>query len=191
VVRAVARGAAVVFLIGSGVALAPFAKAILSEDTFVRYEHALGVKPPQGERQTLGRLPQHFADMHGWPELAEAVSHVFQGLPPADQARVCIFAGNYGEAGAIDLFGPRHGLPKAISGHNSYFLWGPRGCTGEVMIVIGGRRDELASHFASVDLGATFTCTDCMPYENDKPIWVVRGLEQPMTAVWPRVKHYI
>lgn len=184
--------AVVVFLVAGGVALAPFAKAILPVDTFVRYAHALGIEPPQGERQALGRLPQHFADMHGWPELVEAVAGVYRSLPPADQARVCIFARNYGQAGAIDLFGPRHGLPKAIARHNSYFLWGPRGCTGEVVIVIGGRRDdEVLSSFASVDLGATFTCTDCMPYENNKSIWIARGLSQPMSVVWPRIKRYI
>jgi len=60
-----------------------------------------------------------------------------------------------------------------------------------VMIVIGGSRDELLSAFASVDLGATFTCADCMPYENNKPIWIARGLKEPMSAVWPRVKRYI
>jgi hypothetical protein len=190
-VGTVVRAVVVVFLIGSGVALAPFAKAILPVDAFVRYAHTIGVEPPQGERQTLGRLPQHFADMHGWPELAEAVDRVYRGLPPADRAKACIFAHNYGQAGAIDLFGRRLGLPKAIAGHNSYFLWGPRGCTGEVMIVIGGSRDELRSSFASVDLGATFTCTDCMPYENNKPIWVARGLKEPMSTVWPRVKRYI
>jgi len=191
VAGAIARGVVVVFLIGSGVALAPFAKAILSEDAFVRYAHAIGIEPPQGERQALGRLPQHFADMHGWPELAEAVDRVYRALPPADQARACIFARNYGQAGAIDLFGRRLGLPKAIAGHNSYFLWGPRGCTGEVMIVIGGSRDDLLSDFASVDLGAPFTCTDCMPYENNKPIWIARGLKEPMSALWPRVKLFI
>jgi hypothetical protein len=61
-----------------------------------------------------------------------------------------------------------------------------------VVIVIGGRRDdEVLSSFASVDLGATFTCTDCMPYENNKSIWIARGLRQPMLVVWPRIKRYI
>jgi hypothetical protein len=53
------------------------------------------------------------------------------------RARTAIFAENYGEAGAIDLSGPRYGLPPAISGHQNYFLWGPRGYTGESLIVIG------------------------------------------------------
>jgi hypothetical protein len=139
----------------------------------------MGIAPPQEERQSLGRLPQTFADMHGWRELAEAVSGVYHQLPPGDQARACIYARNYGQAGAIDLFGPRFGLPKAISGHNSYFLWGPRDCTGEVIIFIGGTRDDHESDFATFELATTFTCVDCMPYENNKPIWIGRGLKVP------------
>jgi hypothetical protein len=95
------------------------------------------------------------------------------------------------QAGAIDLFGPTLGLPKAISGHNSYFLWGPRGCTGEVIIIVGGERDEHAPDYASVEIGAIFTCTDCMPYENNKPIWIARGLKVPIRVAWPGTKDFI
>ena len=181
----------VAYTIAAGAAIAPYAKGILPEDTLVQYAAMLGVQPPQGERQRLGRLPQHFADMHGWRELSDEVSRVYHGLPPADQSKACIFADNYGEAGAIDLFGPRLGLPKSISGHNSYFLWGPRGCTGEVMIVIGGTKDDLAKDFASVERGSVFTCTDCMPYENGRTIWIARGLKEPLSKIWPQVKDYI
>ena len=127
------RALAMVIVVAGGIAAAPIAKAILPQDTYVRYAQALGVAPPQEERQSLGRLPQMFADMHGWRELAEAVAVVYHSLPSDEQARACVFAHNYGQAGAIDLFGPALGLPKAISGHNSYFLWGPRDCTGEVI----------------------------------------------------------
>lgn len=187
-----ARGAVVAFLLGTGAVAAPMAKALLSEDAFVAYVSKLGLPAPTaGERVELPRLPQHFADMHGWPELAAAVGDVYQRLPAADRAKACIFAQNYGEAGAIDLFGPRHGLPPAISGHNSYYLWGPRGCTGDVLIVFGGSAEALSPMFASVERAATFTCKDCMPYENNRPIWVARGIKAPMKDVWPRTKHFI
>ncbi len=188
---AIVRAAVVAVVIAGGIVAAPIAKAILTEDAYVRYARALGVSPPQEERQSLGRLPQSFADMHGWRELADAVSGVYHQLPPADQARACIYATNYGEAGAIDLFGPRLGLPKAISGHNSYVLWGPRGCTGEVIVIIGGTREDHASDFASLERSATFTCVDCMPYENNRPIWIGRGLKAPMSVVWPQTKDFI
>jgi hypothetical protein len=185
------RVLAVAAVAGGGLLTAPFAKAILPPDTFVRYADAVGIHPSSGERQELGRLPQMFADMHGWQELAESVARVYHALPPEDRDRACIFGQNYGQAGAIDLFGRRLGLPKAISAHNSYYLWGPRGCTGELMIVIGDERERLAEVFARVELGTVHTCIDCMPYENDKSIWIARGLRQPLRDVWPAIKRFI
>ena len=102
----IVRAAVVGVVVAGGIVAAPVAKAILSEDAYVRYAQALGVAPPQEERQSLGRLPQMFADMHGWPDLASTVAGVYRKLPAEDQSRACILAQNYGEAGAIDLFGP-------------------------------------------------------------------------------------
>jgi hypothetical protein len=178
------------FLLLTGALMAPFAVPVLSEDALVAYAARLGMSAPQEERQTLGRLPQHFADMHGWPEMAAAVGEVYGRLPAADRAKVCVFAQNYGEAGAIDLFGPRYGLPPAISGHNSYFLWGPRNCSGDVLIVLGDTEEGLRKVFASVERGGTSTCRDCMPYENNLPIWVCRKPKVSLAQVWPKVKHY-
>ena len=184
------RVAAVVLVVGGGAVAAPVAKPILPEDAFVRYTARIGARGSSGERHEQGRLPQFFADMQGWPELAATVGEVFRHLPPEDQSRTCIFGQNYGQAGAIDLFGPAHGLPKALSGHNSYYLWGPGECTGEVLIVLGDHQERLEELFASVELATTYTCSDCMPYENDKPIWVVRGARQSLAELWPEVKHF-
>ena len=171
---------------------APIAKPVLPLETFVRYARALGLSASVGERNRLGRLPQVYADMQGWPELAASVAGVYRALPLAEQAHACIFGQNYGQAGAIDLFGPALGLPKAISGHNSYFLWGPGSCTGAVMIVIGDTRDRLEERFERVELGATYRCADCMPYEATKSIWVVRiPRSGPLQSFWPRLKRFI
>ena len=101
---AVFRSAWLILLVAGGVAIAPLAKPLLPEDDYVRYAAALKQTPKREENNELGRLPQHFADMHGWSELAATVAEVYRSLPPADQARVCIFGQNYGEAGAIDMF---------------------------------------------------------------------------------------
>ncbi len=178
-------------LLAGGLLVAPLAKPLLPVDLYVRYAAAAGIAPSTDERHELARLPQFFADMHGWPELAAAVAAVHRALPEADRARACVFGQNYGEAGAIDLFGPAYGLPPAISGHNSYHLWGPGQCTGEVVIVIDDDRETLEGLFASVAHAATFTCRDCMPYENGSPIWVARGLKPAIAELWPRVKKYI
>jgi hypothetical protein len=188
---AVVRAGIVFLVVVSGVVSAPFAKPVLSTDAFLRYSAALGMGPRSEERQELGRLPQQYADMHGWQELAADLAKVYHGLPAADRERACIFVQNYGEAGAVDVLGAPLGLPRAISGHNSYFLWGPRGCTGEVVIVLGGQRKDHEDVFESVDLAAVHACTDCMPYENNRPIWVARGARVPLAQVWPRLKRYI
>ncbi len=189
--RALVRGAVVLGIVAGGVAFLPFAKPVLSTDAFLRYSAALGVAPGAEERHELGRLPQQYADMHGWQELAANLAAVYHALPAADRERACIFVRNYGEAGAVDVLGAPLGLPRAISGHNSYYLWGPRGCSGDVVIALGGGRADYDSVFAAVEQAGVHTCTDCMPYENNLPIWVLRGARVPFTQIWPRVKRYI
>ena len=119
-----------------GAVLAPLAIPVLPPETYIRYTKAIGLEQPRIENHRLGPLPQIFADQFGWEEMAATVARVYNSLPPEVRARTAIFAQTYGQAGAIDLFGPKYGLPPAISGHQSYFLWGPRGYTGESMIVM-------------------------------------------------------
>jgi hypothetical protein len=187
----IVRAAALALVAGGGLITLPLAKPLLSEDQYVRYAAALRMRPSVDERHAMGRLPQFFADMHGWPELAETSASVFLSLSAHDKATACLFAQNYGEAGAIDLFGPRYGLPKAISSHNSYWIWGPGTCRVEVMVIIGGNRARLESQFETVELGAIHTCKDCMPYENNMPIWIARGLRIPIGELWPTLRNFI
>ena len=132
-----------------GALLAPFVVPVLPVETYIRYSHALGFQQPRLETHKLGPLPQLYADQFGWEEMAAAVAKVYNGLPPDVRAKTAIFGQNYGQAGAIDLFGPKYGLPKAISGHQTYFLWGPRDYTGESVIVMQGRQADLETRFAS------------------------------------------
>jgi len=189
----VARPVLVVLVVGVGVglALSPLGRPVLPVEAFVRYAAALGQKPGTEERQALGRLPQFYADMQGWRAMAEAVAGVVRTLPAEDRAKACVFGQNYGEAGAIEYFARDLDLPPAISAHNSYWLWGPGACTGEVVIVIGDRRERLDERFADVRLGGVTRCADCMPYEDGRPIWVARGLKQPIASLWPRLKGFI
>jgi hypothetical protein len=174
-----------------GLALSPFGRPVLPVDAYVRYAKALGIAPSTDERQELGRLPQFYADMQGWRGMAETVAGVVDRLSPGDRARACIFGQNYGEAGAMEYFGPGLGLPPAISAHNSYWLWGPGRCHGHVLVVIGDDRERLEQLFESVELAAVTRCRDCMPYENGRSIWIARGLKVPMARLWPEIKHFI
>jgi hypothetical protein len=184
------RTALVVLVIAVGLLVAPLARPILPVDTFVRYAATLGIESAPEERHEMGRLPQFYADMHGWREMAETVAGVVRALPEEERARACVFGQNYGEAGAMEYFGPGLDLPPAISAHNSYWLWGPGACTGEVLIVIGDNRGRIEELFETVELGATFTCRDCMPYEDGSAIWIARHLRMPIADLWPEIKSF-
>jgi hypothetical protein len=177
-------------MLASGILLAPLAIPLLPPDGYSDYVASLGITPPQEERSRLGTLPQHFADMFGWQDLAEKVARAYHNLSPEEQEKCIIFGQNYGEAGAIDLFGRRLGVPGAISGHNSYWMWGPRGYTGEVVIIIGGDLEGNAELFETIEQVDVTACVYCMPYERGVPIFVARKMKQPMREVWPKIRNF-
>lgn len=186
------RGLIVVPLVVASIVIAPLAIPLMPEETYIRYAAALGLGPSATAAEHLkqGRLPQHFADMHGWPEMAAKVAVVYHSLPAEDRAKAVFYGTNYGEAAAIDVFGSRLGMPPAISGHNSYWIWGPRGRDGSVVIELGGSREDHLKDFRSVEFAGWIESPYAMPYETHKPIWVERGLKKPLKDVWQSVKHY-
>lgn len=183
------RPALLGLLLAGGLALAPMTLPVLPVETFVAYQARLGVTPTAEERHQMGVLPQHYADMFGWEELAAAVAEAYRRLPAEEQERAGIFAQNYGEAGAIDVLGRRYGLPRAMSGHNSYWFWGPD-TTAAVVLVIGGGEDDNRAACAELEEMGRTACTYCMPYENDLPIWACRGLREPIGTLWPQLRHF-
>jgi hypothetical protein len=173
----------------SGAALAPLSVPLLPPETLIRYTRAIGLDQPRIEHHLLGPLPQLMADRFGWREMAQEVARIYHALPPADRARAAIFGQIYGQAGAIDLFGPALGLPPAISAHLSYYLWGPRGYTGEVMIIMDDDRQTLERLFGSVQLAGHVGHPYSMPYEHFD-VFVCRAPRQSLSALWPRIKKY-
>ena len=117
------------------------------------------------------------------------VARVYDGLPADVRARTAIFAQNYSQAGAVDQFGPKYSLPPAISGHQSYYLWGPRDYTGESMIVMQGRQDELEKLFQVVQKVARVEHPYSMPH-NHFDVFYCRGLRLPLKELWPQVKNW-
>jgi hypothetical protein len=172
-----------------GTLLAPTVLPLLPPETYIRYVRATHLQPPPIENARLGPLPQLFADQFGWEDMAAAVARVYYTLPADIRARTAIFGQNYGQAGAIDLFGPKYGLPPAISGHQNYFLWGPRGATGESMIVMGDRQPVLESKFARVQKMAHVAHPYAMPYEHID-IFYCQGFKLPLADAWPKLKNW-
>ena len=178
----------VLLLIG-GAVFAPAAMPLLPVEKFIAYQNALGIAPPKTEVGHEGVLPQHFGDMFGWEEMAAKTAEVYHSLPPSERERAAIFAGNYGEAGAIDLFGAQYNLPKAISAHQSYYLWGHRGYDGGVMILLGGNRSEAEKNCQSVEERSRVGHPLGMAEENFD-ILICRGLKEPLPELWKKIKNW-
>lgn len=172
-----------------GAVFSPLVIPVLPPETYIRYTQALHLQPPRIETHKLGPLPQLFADQFGWQEMTATVAGVYNSLPLEVRAKTAIFGQNYGQAGAIDLFGPKYGLPPAISGHQNYFLWGPRDYTGESMIVMQGQQQDLERYYASVEKVASVYHPYSMPYEHFD-IFYCRGLREPLKELWPQVKNW-
>jgi hypothetical protein len=186
------KPALLVAMLTTGALLAPLAVPVLPPGKLVAYMRAIGLQLPRTETSHTGPLPQLFADQFGWQEMVASVAHVYHHLRPEDEKRAAIFCQNYGEAGAIDFFGPRFGLPPAISGHQNYFLWGPRDWTGEVALVLDTRDDDEREQFASVeDLGQIVSSPWAMPFERRTHIYLCRDLKTNVLEVWPHVKKWL
>ena len=176
----------------SGLVLVPFSIPILSAEAFIGLNSALGnlAGLVKQENVATAALPQNYADHYGWHEIVDGVKAAYETLTPQEQAEACVFANNYGEAAAVDLYGPAHGLPRAVSGHNSYFIWGPQGCTGKLLITVNVAPADLEAVFESVDVAGATSCKYCLPFENGAPIAIARNLKAPLDQVWPSVMDY-
>ena len=174
----------------AGILLVPVTLPVLPPDRVPAYLALLGISVESGERHRKGVLPQHFADMFGWDTLADDVARVAATLTPGERATARIYAQNYGEAGALEYYGPSRNLPPVISGHNAYWHWGPGPDNGGIVIIVGGDVQDHRQVFDDVRETGRTTCTLCMPYEQDQPIFVARGWKRPLSDVWPMTKHF-
>jgi hypothetical protein len=183
------RAIYLVLIAASAIILAPTVAPILSPERTIAYQKKLGIEPPKAENQETGPLPQYFADEFGWEEMTREVARIYNSLLPDEREKTAIFANGYGEAGAIDFFGPRYGLPKAICAHQSYWLWGPRDYTGEIVIVLrsDGRGDR--EHFARVEVVGRAE----HPYsrrDEHFDIFLCRKFTGDLRKAWPEMKKF-
>ncbi|HEY1868941.1 MAG TPA: glycosyltransferase family 39 protein [Candidatus Cybelea sp.] len=193
------RGAIVAATVAAALFFAPLVLPVLPETTILRYTAFVGsaLHVPRSalatERGRTAALPEDFADMHGWPQLASTVATIYYALPAEQRDRAAIVASNYGEAAAIDFFGAQYGLPPAISGHNNYWLWGTHGYSGDVVIDINGDcgRHDMPSLFRTARLATRFDPPWVISYEQNIPISVCTGITQPLSSLWPHLRRYI
>jgi hypothetical protein len=182
-----------VLLVVTGILILPMSLPIINPQGWLRYTERLHLrsKYTSTEKFATSDFPQFYADRFGWQEEVDQVARIYGALPEADRARVGILCSNYGEASAINFLGAGRGLPFAISGHNSYWLWGAHGQTGEVMIVINGASlDEMRKYYRTVEIAGRMQHPYAMPYEN-RNIYLCRGRRGSIPADWTEFKHYI
>jgi len=186
-----ATGAYGALLLLAGLAIAPEAFPLLPLDRFVGYERVLDFRGIKMEKHPQGLVPQHFADQLGWDTLVRRLATVYASLPPQQQREAVVLTRDYGQASAVDFLGPRYGLPHAISGHNTYFLYGTRGASGNVVIAIGLDASTLRAQWRDVRGVGTYHDDYVLPDFNDLPIYVCTRPIGPIAAWWPSTKRYI
>jgi len=178
----------IALLLIGGAITAPYVLPILPVPALPTYMQMLGMKEVRAETRRMGNVPQIFADMLGWEELVAEVARVYAGLLPEDRARAIIWGSFYGPAAAVDYFGPRYGLPKAISGHQNYYLWGPGNGDGRLIIAVDFAETDLTPWCDRVELVGQVNCEFCMPDRRLQQIYLCRGLKVPLRDFWPQTK---
>jgi len=179
---------AVPLLIG-GLIAAPLAMPILPVEATIRYTRFWDVHSIRVENVPVSELPQIFADMFGWQEQVRAVAGAYKALPDAERAQAVVLAYNYGEASAVDYFGSKLGLPRAISGHNQYGLWGPGATSGHVVVAIGFSERQLLQFYDEVTPAASVSLKYAIPEESHLTIFVCRRPHQSLQESWSQWKY--
>jgi hypothetical protein len=170
-----------------GPAFLPLSLPIYPPEETARFAAYTGSAPTTNQGVTIA-LPQDFADMLGWEEKVERVAAVYQGLPPRDRADAVIITSNYGQAGAIDFYGPHLGLPRAHTPVGSYWFWGPGDKPGRVIIKVGGSDADLQGYCNAITLTDRIDEPWGVPEERGLAIWVCRDPPATLQDVWPRFR---
>ena len=189
--RAWLEPAIVIVLLASGAHLAPVVVPVFSPNKFIAYMKYLPMKLPVMEHShARAVLPQWYADQFGWEEIVDETVKAYNQLSPAERPGCGIFAQDYGQAGAIDFLGRRYGLPPALSGHQTYFLWGPRGYSGNCLVVLDESRERLEELFEHVEYVGT-SADNPYALERQIAVYVCRGARfGTLEKIWPQLKKW-
>jgi hypothetical protein len=188
------KEAVIVLLVVGGLVTAPLALPVLPVESYIAYAAFLGFAPSTEENKDVAALPQFYADMHGWEAMVGTVADVYREAisregEPAAPGDWAVLTPNYGSAGAIDFLGRDLGAPPAISGHNNYWFWGPGDPPPRNLIILGGRLED-HGECGTVRQAAIIDCGLCMPYENNRPVFVCKDLKISLGEIWPHERHF-
>lgn len=183
------RTALFAILAAVAVVAMPLSLPVLPVDTLIAYTKLLGLTGHNGAPARL--IQPVFAEEFGWERLARDVGSVYFSLPAAVRARTAIYADTYGDAGALDFFGPQYDLPPPISSQNNYYLWGTRGYDGSTLLAIGATQiGRLRKFYRSVRLVRTSDEPYKWIVEGPAPIYLCRDPVAPLPTIWPALRWY-
>jgi hypothetical protein len=171
--------------------LAPLAIPILPPEKLQSYMQAIGVSPPRTETSHTAALPQLFADQFGWEEMVRSIARVYHTLSPGEQKRAAIFCQNYGEAGAIDFFGPKYGLPRHFPVIKTISSGDRADIAARLSLFLDERSDDEREEFESVeDHGLIESSPWAMPWEQRMHVYICRGLKGTLRDLWPKLRFW-
>lgn len=178
-----------------GLALLPMSLPLLPAHDYLRYQRLLGIAPPQLEQGANGEMPQHFADMFGWPDLQKAVADAYNAQAELNRTNTIILARNYGLAGSLEMIQSEARLPAIGSGHNNYYLWGPpqtgTGQPPDYVLLVGFDASDLQPYCPQLRDLATVSCELCPPYRAQTEILLCEQPGIDIQTVWPKLKLFI
>lgn len=171
-----------------GLATLPLCTWLLPPADYLAFTARLGFRQQKAEVHHEGLLPQPMGDQFGWEEMAREVAAIYRALPPDERVKTGILTGNYGEAGAINLWGPALGLPRAFSRHQNHWYWGPPPESPANLIVLQWDRDDVQENCASFEEHPRFVRYGMG--EENTPIYLCRGTLFDLRKVWPNYHHW-
>jgi len=176
-----------------GIAMAPMATPILPVETFISYSKAVGFIPESNEGLELTELPQFYADMFGWENMARTVSDVYMSLSPEERATTIVLGTNYGEAGTIDYYRKKYPLPAVMAPHNNYWFWSEEFENKDITTLIFIQREGADPYRFADDVVTADTVKSryAINYENNRPVMILRNLKMTIRELREAYHYYI
>ena len=132
-------------------------------------------------------------EMVGWQDLTAQVAEIYQSIPESEKPRTVILAGNYGEAGAFDLYGDEYGLPRIITGANSMWYRGYGEPEPETVIVVGFESSYARKFFNRCVYSGTVKNSYSVKNEETKfhtGLYICREPRHPWSEMWQDMQWY-
>jgi len=135
-------------------------------------------------------LTGEFHQQYGWQEQVATMAEIYHQLSPPEQAQTAILTGKYNQASAVNFWGEQYGLPQAVSGHMTYFLWGPQPANPQIIIAYDISLAKLEPLCGELTVVGNTYHPLAPGYNNNLPVYVCRAPRVPLARVWPEFKLY-